>query len=251
MIKASIRLLAYLTFTLACMPVQFWALKYNPAFAQRFPVWYHRNCLKHIFNIKVEQVGAPSQQKPCLFVSNHCSYLDIPVITSLMPISFVAKGEVASWPLFGTLARLQQTLFIDRRVSKVGQGQTALAQRLKAGDNLVLFPEGTSSDGTRVLPFRRALLQTALDQASELKLAIQPVSIVCVAIDGVPADRFSKQIYAWFGDMDLAPHLWAYCHLRSSTIRVTFHPPIDVASITDRQQLAGLTEAVVAQGLAA
>lgn len=251
MIKAGLRLLSYLLFTLACMPVQFWALRFNPAFARRFPVWYHRACIRHIFNIKVEQVGAPSTQKPCLFVSNHCSYLDIPVITSLMPISFVAKAEVGSWPLFGTLAKLQETLFIDRRVSKVGEGQSALASRLKAGDNLVLFPEGTSSDGTRVLPFRRALLQTALDQAGELNLVIQPISIVCVGMQGVPADRFARQVYAWFGDMDLLPHLWAYCHLGSSTVRVTFHEPINIADMSDRTALASTAESIVAQGLAA
>lgn len=250
MIRAALRLAVYLLFTFGCMPVQFWALRFRPAFAKTFPVWYHRKCLK-LFGIKVEQVGAPTAQRPCLFVANHCSYLDIPVVTSLMPISFVAKAEVAGWPLFGWLAKLQQTLFIDRRLSKVGQGQSALAARLKAGDNLMLFPEGTSSDGTRVLPFRRALLQTALDQASELALAIQPVSIVCVGMEGLPADRSARQFYAWFGDMSLAPHLWAYCHLHSSVVRVTFHAPIDVSRIGSREALAEQAEAVVAQGLAA
>jgi len=257
MIRAALRLSAYLLFTLGCMPVQFWALRFRPSFTKTFPVWYHRNCLK-IFGITVEQVGSPSAHKPCLFVSNHCSYLDIPVISSLMPISFVAKAEVNNWPLFGTLARLQGTLFIDRRLSKVNEGQTALAKRLDAGDSLMLFPEGTSSDGTRVLPFRRALLQTALDQAGSGKLVIQPVSIVCQPVSivctsmlGLPADRSDRQVYAWFGDMDLLPHLWAYCNIRTSTIRVTFHEPIDVASMSDRAVLANTAENLVAQGIAA
>lgn len=250
MIRAALRLTAYLLFTLACMPVQFWALRYRPAFSKSFPVWYHRHCLR-LFGMKIEQVGEPSAHGSCLFVSNHCSYLDIPVLTSLMPVSFVAKAEVAGWPLFGSLARLQETLFIDRRVSKVGEGQTALAARLKAGDRLVLFPEGTSSDGTRVLPFRRALLQAALDQAGEGDLVIQPVSIVCVGVDGLPADRFDRSTYAWFGDMELLPHLWRWCQLRSSVIRVTFHPPLGVAARADRATLAAEAENIVAQGLAA
>jgi len=249
MMRALLRLTVYLTFTLLCMPFQAFFLLVAPPLAKRFPVWYHRRCMR-LFGITVEVVGQPSAQHPCLYLSNHSSYLDIPVLGSLMPICFVAKAEVARWPLFGQLAKLQQTLFIDRRTSQVAAGQSALAARLKAGDDLVLFPEGTSSDGMRVLPFRRALFQTALDHAKGLQLTLQPVSIYCAGMDGTPADRSARQLYAWFGDMDLLPHLWRYCHLRSSIIRVVFHPPLDSSAHADRVTLAAEAERVVAAGLA-
>jgi 1-acyl-sn-glycerol-3-phosphate acyltransferase len=250
MIRAVLRLAVYLLFSLACMPVQAALLRFNPAQALSFPCWYHRRCLQ-LFGIRVEVVGEPAAAKPCLFVANHSSYLDIPVLGSILPTSFVAKAEVAGWPLFGTLAKLQRTLFIDRRPSQVGNGQSAMAQRLTAGDNLVLFPEGTSSDGVRVLPFRRALFQTALEHAEGLKLSVQPVSVFCVGMNGVVADRAARQTYAWYGDMELLPHLWRFCQLRSAVVRVIFHPVLDVTQAPDRQALAAIAEQSVAGGLAA
>lgn len=248
MIRAALRLSVYLLFTLACMPFQAVFVAFGSRRMASFPVWYHGWCL-WVLGIRVVVDGSKTAQAPCLFVSNHSSYLDIPVLGSLIPGCFVAKAEVAGWPLFGWLAKLQRTLFIDRRVSKVGDGQSALAKRLQEKDNLVLFPEGTSSDGVRVLPFRRALFQTILEEANGKGLVVQPVTISCVAINGLPADRAAQQLYAWFGDMDLAPHLWAFAHLKSCTVRVVFHPVQDVKQMADRKVLAAEMEKLVATGL--
>ncbi len=247
MLRAAWRLGLYLFFTLLCMPVQLVLFFIWPRGTRLFPVWYHRQCLK-LFGITVEVVGQPAAHHPCLYVSNHSSYLDIPVLGSLVPACFVAKREVAGWPLFGLLAKLQNTLFIDRRVSKVGQGQAALLARLKAGDDLVLFPEGTSSDGLRVLPFRRALFQAVLDQAGELPLVIQPVSVFCSEVNGTVADRHAKQLYAWFGDMELLPHLWQFCQLRSVKVRVIFGRPLSPGGFHSRHDLTRMAQAAVADG---
>lgn len=248
MLRAFFKLSAYLTFTVLCIPVQVLLYKIGSKRVETFPVWYHRRCLK-IFGLKVDVVGAPALARPVLYVSNHASYLDIPVLSSILPLCFVAKAEVANWPLFGTLARLQRSLFVDRRTSKVKTGQSDLLQRLKAGDAIVLFPEGTSSDGVRVLPFKPALFQPILDEAAGLALTVQPVSIVCTGINNLSADRAAKQFYAWFGDMDLLPHLWAFCHLQSCVVRVTFHKPLDISTQTDRKTLAHSTEKLVASGM--
>lgn len=249
MLQAAFRLSVYLVFTLLCIPVQILLLRWAPRKAETFPVWYHQRCLK-IFTLKVEVVGTPALARPCLYVSNHCSYLDIPVYGAVLPVCFVAKAEVAGWPLFGTLARLQRTLFIDRRTSRVRDGQSELLRRLKAGDALMLFPEGTSSDGIRVLPFKPALFQPILDEAEGLSLTVQPVSIVCTQMDGLSADRVARQRYAWFGDTDLLPHLWDFCHVQGCTVRVTFHPPLDVSAHYDRKLLAHATEKLIAAGMA-
>lgn len=248
MIAAAFRLFIYLLFSFVGMPFQFAFLRFAPSVAKRFPVWYHRQCLK-LFGIRVELVGTPTAKAPCLFVSNHSSYLDIPVLGSLLPISFVAKREVADWPLYGWLAKLQRTLFIDRRSTQVKKGQTDLALRLAAGDSLVLFPEGTSSDGARVLPFKPALFQPILDQAAGQSLTVQPVTVVCTGLEHLPADRVARQQYAWFGDMDLLPHLWAFCQLGSCVVRVVFHTPVELDEHTDRKTLAAALERTVASGL--
>ena len=219
-----------------------------PKLAARLPRLYHRLCLK-IFHIKVVTEGDIAAQAPCLFVSNHASYLDIPVLGSLILGYFVAKSEVASWPLIGFLAKLQRTLFIDRRRSHVREGQSALSQRLIAGDNLILFPEGTSSDGCHILPFRRALFQAVLDHADEVDMLIQPVSVACVEMNGTAADREAKQTYAWFGDMSFVPHLWGFLKHKQTVVKVTFHPVINPKTWHNSADLAHFAEAMVAKGL--
>lgn len=244
MIRAAVKLAVYLLFSLVCIPFQLAFLALAPNLARRFPRWYHAQCLK-IFSIKLQIEGTPSAAHPVLFVSNHSSYLDIPVLGSLVLGHFVAKREVAGWPLFGLLAKLSRTLFIDRRVSKVAEGQSQLLARLQAGDNLILFPEGTSSDGVRVLPFRRALFQAVLDQATTLAVTLQPVTVFCSAVDGATADRFAKQQYAWFGDMELLPHLWEFCQLRSVVVRVVFGEASKPAAGLSRHELVGTLQAAV------
>lgn len=248
MLAAGLKLSAYLIFTLLCIPLQMLFVRFAPHRADTFPVWYHRRCM-WLFGIQVDVVGTPALTRPCLYVANHASYLDVPILSTIVPLCFVAKAEVAGWPLFGTLARLQRTLFIDRRASKVKDGQSDLLKRLQAGDAIVLFPEGTSSDGLRVLPFKPALFQPILDEAAGLALTVQPVSLVCTHMNSMAADREDRQRYAWFGDMDLLPHLWVFCHLRSCTVRVTFHTPIDMSAHSDRKALAHAAEAAVMSGV--
>lgn len=245
MILAVFRLAAYVLISCAGLLVQGVALRLSPARAVRIPLLYHRLCLR-LFGIRVEVAGHRCPATPCLYLSNHSSYLDIPVLGSLIPACFVAKSEVAGWPFFGWLARLQRTLFMDRRPARVVEGQTALLQRLRERDSMILFPEGTSSDGVRVLPFRRALFQPLLDQGATFGLVVQPVTVLCVAMNGLPADRNDRQGYAWFGDMDLLPHLWRFVQNRSCTVRVTFHAPINPGDMPDRKVFADTVECVVA-----
>lgn len=248
MIRAVLRLSVYLLLTFSLMPAQVISLRFRPRWAELIPVFYHRLTCR-LFGIRVVVQGQP-MPPPCLLVANHISYLDIIVMASIMPISFVAKAEVARWPLFGTLARLQRTVFIDRRPAKAAEGQGAIAARLQAApQHLVVFPEGTSSDGNRVLPFRRAMFQAALEQAGNI--TVQPVAISCTAMEGLPADRSARMAYAYFGDISLLPHLWHFAHLLSTEVRVSFLPPLDLAQYPDRAQLARAAEDAVTAGFLA
>ena len=113
-----------------------------------------------------------------------------------------------------------------------------MMKRLNTGDNLMLFPEGTSSDGTRVLPFRSALFGVAQLRRDEKPIAVQPVAIAYTRLDGIPLGRYWRPLFAWFGDLDLVPHLWQMVCLGETEAVVTFFPPVDIDKLGDRKKLA-------------
>jgi 1-acyl-sn-glycerol-3-phosphate acyltransferase len=230
------RLVAYLVLTVILVPVQVALIVLRSRGAERFPMFYHRLCCR-LMGIAVAPVGTMSRHRPTLFVSNHTSYLDITVLGSVIPASFVAKAEVARWPLYGILAKLQRTVFVERRRQTSLHQRDQLQERLAAGDNLILFPEGTSNDGNRVLPFRSALLSVAELPADQGSLTIQPVSIAYFALNGIPMGHGLRPLVAWYGDMSLAPHLWQFSRLGKITVVVEFHPPIDPATVAGRKDL--------------
>jgi 1-acyl-sn-glycerol-3-phosphate acyltransferase len=229
------------------VPAQWLALKLKLPLLRSLPVWFHRTVLK-ILNIKVEVVGAPSgRERPLLFVSNHVSWLDIIVLGSTGPLVFIAKAEIANWPLFGTFARMQRSIFVDRnRRHGTGQVNQSIAKMLSGGDPVVLFGEGTSSDGNRVLQFRSALLGGLRDAMEENGRGfVQPVSIAYRKFHGIPMGRQNREIAAWYGDMDLVPHLLRV--LKSGAIDVTlaFGKVMEVAHEDDRKTLSRNVESAV------
>lgn len=244
------RIALYLAWTALLMPVQGVGLVLRRPWTRRLPVFYHRWCCR-ILGFRVRPIGQPSPLRPLLFASNHVSYIDILVLGSLLPASFVAKAEVARWPLFGWLARLQSSVFVDRRVGSTATQRDALVTRLAAGDALILFPEGTSGDGNRVLPFKSALFAAAQQSAAGRPVAVQPVSIAYARWDGIPIGRAFRPFFAWYGAMRLGPHLWNLLGLGTIEVVVAFHPPTSLAACGSRKALAQYCREWVAQGVAA
>ena len=179
------RLALYLGWTVPLMPVQAVGLLLRRPWVSTFPCFYHRWCCR-ILGLRVRRIGQPSAARPVLFAANHVSYLDITVFGSLIPGSFIAKSEVAGWPLFGWLAKLQRSVFIDRQVRSTLQQRDTIAERLAARDVLILFPEGTSGDGTHVLPFKSALFSVVFNRQTEEPIVVQPVSLAYTRLDGMP-----------------------------------------------------------------
>ncbi|HVO01867.1 MAG TPA: lysophospholipid acyltransferase family protein [Candidatus Cybelea sp.] len=242
------RILAYLLLTFVLLPVQIALVALRSRGAESFPVFYHRLCAR-LMGVDVHTVGTVSRARPTLFVSNHTSYIDITVLGSVVPASFVAKAEVANWPLYGLLAKLQRTVFVDRKRQSSHRHRDQLQERLKAGDNLILFPEGTSNDGNRVLPFRSALLSVAETPLEDVSLTIQPVSIAYIGLNGIPMGHGLRPLVAWYGDMSLGPHLWQFSRLGKVTVVVEFHKPIDLKAIGSRKDLARYCLNAVAGGV--
>ena len=246
------RLAVYLAWTVLLMPVQALGLALRQPWTATLPRFYHRWCCR-ILGLRVRRIGRPTAERPVLFAVNHISYLDITVLGSLLAVSFIAKREVAGWPLFGWLARLQRSVFIDRQVRSTREQRDTIADRLAAKEALVLFPEGTSSDGNRVLPFKSALFSvadTGTDGRANRSLTVQPVSIAYTRLDGMPIGRPLRPLFAWYGAMSMAPHLWTMIGLGTVEIVVEFHRPTTLAQCGSRKMLARYCQERVAAGLA-
>ena len=242
------RLAVYLVFTALLMPVQAIGLLLHQRWVTSFPRFYHRCCCR-ILGLRVRRIGEPTTARPVLFAANHVSYLDITIFGSLIAGSFIAKREVARWPLFGWLAKLQRSVFIDRQVRSTLEQRDSIAGRLGAREALILFPEGTSGDGNRVLPFKSALFSVA-DHAASAPVTVQPVSIAYTRLDGMPIGRRFRPLFAWYGAMAMAPHLWRVLGLGTIEVVVEFHPPTTLAASGSRKMLARYCEDRVVGGLA-
>jgi 1-acyl-sn-glycerol-3-phosphate acyltransferase len=214
----------------------------------RIPMLFYRSlCRLLSFGIRVQ--GDVSETAPTLFAANHSSYLDIIVLGALIPASFVAKAEVARWPMIGQLGTMLRTVFIERNAAKAAEQSTILRDLLLAKRSLILFPEGTSSDGMRVLPFKSSLFSIAKEGMERVDLAIQPVSITCSGIGGLPIAREWRPYFAWFGDMTFTKHLWdAFC-LGGFRIDVVFHPPVKAQDFNNRKSLAQYCQNQVSGGI--
>ena len=203
-----------------------------------------------LLGMQVRVIGAPAkgQGRRVIYAANHCSWLDIPVLGGRLEACFVSKDEIASWPGVSLVARLGRTVFVTRTRGATGRERDVMRDRLAAGDDLLLFPEGTSSDGSRVLPFRSAFFSIAEGPEPPL---IQPISVVYDRLGGLPARRATRSVFAWYGDMNLTDHFWSLAQCRGMRVTVLMHEPLDPRDYPNRKVLAQVAWNAVATGAAA
>ena len=210
-------------------------------------VRYYR-ALCAALRIRVRVVGEPMRGQAVLFVSNHVSWADILVIGSIAPIAFVSKSEVAKWPLVGTAAKSQRTVFVDRaRRQQTGDAIGDIVERLASGTSVVLFAEGTSSDGNRVLPFRSALIGAVKEAGAraESGILIQPMSVCYTTLYNIPMGRQHRPLVAWYGNLDFMPHIKAYIERGAIEAVVSYGDPIAADGTTDRKAMTKSLEGAV------
>jgi 1-acyl-sn-glycerol-3-phosphate acyltransferase len=238
-LRASIILFFFLLLTLPLMPIQALLVAARLPAARYLPYFYH-GLVRRLLGVRVHLSGAPIAPGPVLIVSNHISWLDIPVLASLTPLSFIAKREVASWPFISWLAKLQRTIFIDRtRRAAVAETRKQILQRLEAKERVVLFAEGTSSDGNQVLPFKSPLFAAIEPNgANESGYKIQTCAIVYTHIHGLPMNRQQRPAIAWYGDMDMPSHAWGVLKGGPLDVHVRLGEPVSIAEVGDRKSLA-------------
>jgi 1-acyl-sn-glycerol-3-phosphate acyltransferase len=191
------------------------------------------------------EVEGERMSQPGAVVANHASWLDIFALNARKRIYFVSKSEVAAWPVIGRLAKMTGTVFIARDPKQARLQQQIFEERLLAGHKLLFFPEGTSTDGFRVLPFKSTLFQAFFTRDLRHETHIQPVTVIYIAPKGEDA-RF----YGWWGDMDFGRHLVKLLAARQhGTVKVVYHQPVKVDGFKNRKALAAHVESVVRQGM--
>src|SRR5664280_1560200 len=219
----------------------------------RLPGWgvvavNYYSALCTALRIRVRVVGAPVRDRAVLFVSNHVSWADILAIGSIAPSAFIAKSEVGHWPMVGIAARSVHTVFVDRsRRQQTGDAIAEIVERLASGTSVVLFAEGTSSDGNRVLPFRSALIGAVKEASSRAEhgILIQPMSICYTGLNGIPMGRQHRPTVAWYGDLDFMPHITEFIARGAVDAVVSYGEPFAADGSSDRKAMTKSLEGAV------
>lgn len=197
-----------------------------------------------ILGLRLRITGRPMTGTGAI-VANHASWLDIFTLNATQRLYFVSKAEVAGWPAIGWLARATGAVFISRNSREAPAQKRLFEDRLRAGHRLAFFPEGTSTDGQRVLPFKSTLFAAFFAEGLRDTARLQPVSVTYHAPPGA-----EPRFYGWWGDMDFGPHFLAVLAARrQGRVDVVFHPPVRVSDFPDRKALATHCETLVRHGM--
>jgi len=245
-IRAISRAILFLAWTGATLSLYLPIMLVSQTLRGHLTRWYFKGCLI-LTGLRLRVHGTPA--KVALYTANHGTYLDIPVLGAVLSHGqFVAKNEVADWPLFGLLARVGNALFISRAIIDSAQECVALAARINAGSSMIMFPEGTSTRGDHILPFKSALFAALEHEQTEH--SVQPVTIVYARHhNGVPLTQEKREYFTWFGDTVMAPHLWGLLGLKGCEVDVIFHAPVSARAFAGRKPLAKHCETTVRTAL--
>lgn len=248
---AYFRLTAYALITLICLPIQMLLRRISgPRVWEPFCRWYHARAIGAL-GVKIEEVGVQSTAKPTLYIANHNGYLDIEILGARVLGTFIAMEQVATWPLFGILSKLQDTVFIDRQAKSIADQQRQITQRFDRGQSLIMFPEGSSYTGTHTLPFRSSLLAVAKHRVDGQPLTVQPVSVTAAKLDGLPLGRNLRKFYGWYGDSPILTHITAAAGLGRLSVVVEWHEPKTIDDFDgNRKKLSAYCEESVLAGMA-
>lgn len=250
-IRSFCRLVLLFTWLLLVLPLQVLITLLNPLHPLR------QKLIRCIFKgtcfalgIRIILSGEKSLHTPCLFISNHVSYLDILVLGASLNAAFVSKEEVKKWPIFGLYAQLQGAIFIKREKITLLQQKSVILKRLQEGGSLILFPEGTTHNGIHVLPFKSSLLKSVEEESLFSTLKIQPVSLAYTHLSGFPLGRKERLACAWFGDLSLLPHVRSLIALGPLLVHVKFHEPLITQKNFSRKEIASYCHDHISKGIA-
>jgi 1-acyl-sn-glycerol-3-phosphate acyltransferase len=227
--------------SLVLLPLQCLSLYFDWSLRRYLPrIWHRIVCFW--FGIRIHVHGGLESRRPLMLASNHSSWMDILVLSAIADVAFIAKSEVRDWPIFGLFARLQKSVFIEREQKrKTGDQVNEIADRMAGGEIMVLFPEGTTSDGNRLLDVKSSLFgaaAAALPKAPEGIVYVQPVAVGYTRVYGVPMGRYYRPVAAWPGDIELLPHLKGILACGAIDVDVCFGEAVEYRADTNRKQVS-------------
>jgi lyso-ornithine lipid O-acyltransferase len=253
-IRIALALSVFAAATAVLAPAQLVVLKAGLPGRSVLPRFWHR-LVVNILGLRIHVRGRLSGKRPLLIASNHISWTDIIVLGSLADVCFIAKSDLARWPLFGALSRLQRTVFVDRdRKGASGAQASEIAERLALNEAVVLFAEGSTGDGNHLLPFKSTLFgaaKLALRAGKVETVFIQPVAIAYTRLHGMPMGRQHRPLASWIGDSDLVPHLLEVLREGAMDVEVAFGEPLAFTAAGNRKDVTRRVEEQVRAMMAA
>lgn len=250
-LKAAIKLLLFTLTCLLFIPIQWFFIffKIEKLTFKTARLWH--KCISFILAIRVKRTGDIYKTSQTVYVSNHISYLDIVALGTKLEGCFVGKEDIAGWPIFSTLAKMQHTVFISRNPAKARQEGENMKKALDQGRNIIFFPEGTSTIGDSVRPFKSSPF-SIVETPERKNIMVQPITIRLLEADKQSAINDTlKNIYAWHTEIDtpLDQHLWNFMKNRGAVLEMHFHPPIRAGDYENRKTLAKACHKVVSNHL--
>jgi 1-acyl-sn-glycerol-3-phosphate acyltransferase len=243
--RIAVSVLILIAATLVLAPLQLVFLWRGWPARRTLPRLWHRIACRMI-GLRVHVHGVADMRRPLLLVANHVSWKDILALGAVADVVFIAKAEVKAWPVFGLLARLQATIFVEREQKRTtGNQVNEIGSRLADGEIVVLFPEGTTSDGNRLLGIKTSLFGAA---AAAVPLSpagvvhVQPVAIAYTRVHGMPMGRYHRPIAAWPGDIVLLPHLLGVLREGAVDVELVFGEAIDYRADSNRKAVSRQVE---------
>ena len=208
------------------------------------PIVFHKILLK-ILGVKVKLIGQNTRVRPLILAGNHTSYLDIIILGSIMPICFIAKDDIKHWFLFGFLAKMQNTIFIKRKNYKTLESLNSISKELDNKSAVVLFPEGTTNSGKKVLNFKSSLFNLFENNNT---LRLQNFSLCYTHVNDMPIDNRTRPQISWYGDMNIISHLSNFLKISCVNATVVFHPILPLKGL-DRKSISVSSVKQVKQGI--
>lgn len=244
-VRAVVALAVVVLLTLLAAPLQWFCVRTGLCRGRRLLRLWHR-IVTALLGLRVRVVGAMTSGRPLMIAANHVSWIDVTVLASVADVSFIAKSEMAKWPVFGWLSKMQRSVFVERdNRRKSGAQAGEIAARLAEGDVMVLFAEGTTGDGNLLLPFKSTLFGAAsmmLSASHHGEMWIQPVAIAYTRVHGLPMGRQHRHLAAWIGDEDLIPHLLTVLREGAIDVEVRFGEPVPFTARSNRKAVARQVE---------
>ncbi|MCK8780326.1 1-acyl-sn-glycerol-3-phosphate acyltransferase [Rhizobium sp. NTR19] len=240
-IRIALIVVLLLVVTLVLLPFQLIGLAFDLKIRRYIPRYWHKTAC-FLLGIRIRVYGELDRRRPLMLASNHVSWKDILVLGAVADVVYIAKAEVANWPIFGTLAKLQKSIFVVREQKrKAGEQVNEIAERMKAGEIVVLFPEGTTSDGNRLLEIKSSLFgaaAAAVPHTPDGVVHVQPVALAYTRVHGMAMGRYHRPIAAWPGDIELVPHLMGVLKEGALDVVVAFGEAVEFRTGDNRKQLS-------------